>query len=131
MPTKTLIINGDHIHDIPSFYEEINRVFMGDEDWQIGPSLDALNDMLYGAYGAVQGDETVVLVWKSIEKNRDALGIETTAAFYQEKLKHPEIFDPHRIRKQLDALERGTGSTYFEIVLEVLAEHPNIALQPQ
>jgi len=131
MPTKTLIINGDHIHDIPSFYEEINRVFMGDEDWQIGPSLDALNDMLYGAYGAVQGDETVVLVWKSIEKSRDALGIETTAAFYQEKLKHPEIFDPHRIRKQLDALERGTGSTYFEIVLEVLAEHPNIALQPQ
>jgi len=131
MPTKTLIINGDNIHDIPSFYEEINRVFMGDEDWQIGPSLDALNDMLYGAYGAVQGDETVVLVWKSIEKNRDALGIETTAAFYQEKLKHPEIFDPHRIRKQLDALERGTGSTYFEIVLEVLAEHPNIALQPQ
>lgn len=131
MPTKTLTINGDNIHDIPSFYEEINRVFMGDEDWQLGPSLDALNDMLYGAYGAIQGDETVVLVWKNIEKSRDALGIETTAALYQEKLKHPEVFDSHRIRKQLDALEQGTGSTYFEIVLEVLAEHPNITLHPQ
>lgn len=129
MPNKILTLDGDSIHDIPSFYEEINRVFMADEDWKIGPSLDALNDMLYGAYGAVQGHESVVLVWNNIEKNRTDLGMHTTADFYREKLKHPEIFNIEKIRKDLDALEKGTGSTYFDIVLEIIAEHPNIELR--
>ena len=128
MTDKILTINGDNIHDIPSFYDEINRVFMAGENWKLGPSLDALNDMLYGGYGAIQGDEPVVLVWQNIEKSRAALGIETTTAFYQEKLKQPEVFDVHRIRKQLDALHQGTGPTYFEIVMEIFAEHPNIVL---
>jgi len=131
MAHKTLTLDGDRIHDIPSFYEEINRVFMSHEDWKIGPSLDALNDMLYGTYGAINDDEPLLLVWKNAQKSRDALGLETTTAFYLEKLKHPEIFDVGRIRKQLDILKQGSGPTYFEIVLDVFSGHPNIALQLQ
>jgi len=131
MPRKTLTINGDEIHGIPSFYAEINRVFMGSEDWKLGPSLDALNDLLYGAYGTIQDDEPVLLVWKNSSKSRDALGLEATTAFYQEKLKHPQIFDSTRIRKQLDALNQGAGPTYFEIVLEVFSGHSNIELRLQ
>ena len=41
----TLIIDGENIHDIFSFFDEINRVFMHSEDWKLGPSLDALNDI--------------------------------------------------------------------------------------
>ena len=48
----TLRLDGRLIHDIASFYDEINRVFMAGEDWQLGPSLDALDDMLRGGYGA-------------------------------------------------------------------------------
>ena len=131
MPRKALTINGAQIHDIPSFYEEINRVFMGGEDWKLGPNLDALNDMLYGAYGALKGDEPALLVWENSRKSRDALGLDATTAFYQQKLQHPEIFDSGRIRKQLEALSQGAGPTYFEIVLEVFAGHPNIELQLQ
>ena len=131
MPGKTLIINGDEIHDIPSFYEEINRVFMSGEGWKIGPSLDALNDMLFGAYGAIEGEEPVLLAWKNSGKSREALGLEATTAFYREKLEHPQVFDSSRIRRLLDSLKQGSGSTYFEIVLEVFAGHPNIELQLQ
>ena len=131
MPRKTLTITGEKIHDIPSFYDEINRVFMKDEDWELGPSLDALNDMLYGAYGAIQGDEPVVLIWKNSAQSRCALGLETTTAFYQAKLEYPEIFNVDRIREQLEALKQGLGPSYFEIVLEVFAGHPNIELQLQ
>ncbi|WP_189654972.1 hypothetical protein [Paracoccus mutanolyticus] len=41
----------------------MNRVFMAAEDWQLGDSLDALNDMLYGGYGALHGAGSVRLRW--------------------------------------------------------------------
>lgn len=49
--SKRLIILGKRIHDIPSFYDEVNPVFMKNETWSHGHSLDAFNDMLYGQYG--------------------------------------------------------------------------------
>ncbi|AWX92328.1 hypothetical protein DPM13_00970 [Paracoccus mutanolyticus] len=48
---------------LPGFYDEMNRVFMAAEDWQLGDSLDALNDMLYGGYGALHGAGSVRLRW--------------------------------------------------------------------
>jgi len=45
-PPQVLIIDGANIRDIASFYDEINRVFMVGEDWQLGASLDGLDDML-------------------------------------------------------------------------------------
>lgn len=46
--TRRVTILGERIHDIPSFYDEVNRVFMENEAWSIGQSLDAFDDMLYG-----------------------------------------------------------------------------------
>lgn len=127
---KTLNIAGRAIVDIPTFYAEINRVFMADETWQLGESLDALNDLLYGGYGAIDGREPVDLVWHGIAASEAALGIATTRAHLLEKLQRPGLFDGVAIRRQLDALDHGHGKTYFEIVLEILADHPNITLVP-
>ncbi|ASR43005.1 ribonuclease inhibitor [Xanthomonas citri pv. mangiferaeindicae] len=129
--SKSLLLDGNRIHDIPSFYDEINRVFMAEVDWTLGPSLDALDDMLYGGYGALDGDAPVTLVWSAFEKNRQDLGVETTRRFLQAKLAHPERFNVAHVQRELDALEAGTGQTYFDIVLEILAAHPNIALVPR
>lgn len=129
-PPKTLIIEGQTIHDIPSFYDEINRVFMADEDWKLGQSLDALDDMLYGGYGALQGGATVILIWRQMEKNREDLGLEATRGHYRRKLEHPERFNIERIRSDLEALERGDGPTFFDIVQQIIADHHNIDLRP-
>lgn len=126
--TKTLSIIGQNIHDIPSFYAEINRVFMAGAEFRLGDSLDALNDMLYGGYGTIDGREPVRIVWHDIDASRSALGMETTRAFLSEKLRRPDLFNVALIDGQLDALERGTGQTYFEIILEIIADHPNIEL---
>ncbi|CAM4085336.1 barstar family protein [Bordetella muralis] len=131
MPTKTLTLDGNNIHDIPSFYAEINRVFMANEDWQLGPSLDALDDMLYGAYGAAHGQESIVLIWRNMEKNRADLGIAATREYYLEKLKHPDQFNVALFRKNLESLENGTGATYFDTVQQIIADHPNITLRSQ
>ncbi|MDD1450320.1 barstar family protein [Sphingomonas sp. H160509] len=125
---KTLTIIGRNISDIPTFYVEINRVFMAKESWQLGESLDALNDLLYGGYGAIEGRERARIVWQDVAASRTALGVETTRAFLARKLQRPAGFDVVAIGRQLDALERGTGQTYFEIVVEIFSDHRNIEL---
>lgn len=127
MPT-TLTLDGSNIHDIPSFYDEINRVFMAGEDWKLGPSLDALNDLFYGAYGAAQGSPSLTLIWSNMDKNRADLGLDATRAYYLDKLKRPDIFNADHFRHALNALENGTGPTYFDMVLQIIADHPNITL---
>ncbi|WP_218585502.1 MULTISPECIES: barstar family protein [Pseudomonas] len=124
--TKTLTLLGSSIHDIPSFYAEINRVFMAGEDWALGHSLDALDDMLYGGYGAIRSKEPIRLVWQGLAQSRASLGLSATRTFLNEKLKQPEVFNVAHIRTQLDALERGVGKTYFEIVMDIFAAHPTI-----
>ena len=128
MPTLTL--DGSRIHDIASFYDEVNRVFMAGVDWQLGHSLDALDDLLYGGYGARDGDAQATLVWTEFERSRDALGSETTRAWLQAK-RDSGRYDSTRMQRELEALEAGTGPTYFDIVLEIIASHPNITLQPR
>lgn len=126
-----MLLEGGNIHDIPSFYDEINRVFMAGEDWKLGPSLDALDDMLYGGYGAIEGSEPVILIWRQMEKNRADLGLDATRAHYLAKLDFPDQFNVQRILDDLAALERGDGATYFDIVCEILAGHPRIEVRPE
>lgn len=125
---NTIIINGNNIHDISSFYEEINRVFMTNTDWKLGQSLDALNDMFYGGYGEINGNEDIQLIWKNFEQNRRDLGIEATKEYYLNKLKQPSVFNTDFILKHLNELENGIGKTYFDIIVEIISEHPNIKL---
>lgn len=123
-----LILDGTRIHDIASFYVEVERVFMADVDWPLGHSLDALDDLLYGGFGALDGDAPATLEWRDFERNRQVLGLEATRAMLQAKLDPDGPYDRPRIRRQLDALEAGDGQTFFDIVLEIVAGHPNIAL---
>lgn len=125
-----IVLDGTRIHDIPSFYAEINRVFMAGVGWTLGDSLDALDDLLYGAYGALDGNAPATLVWRGFEKNRQDLGIAATRAFLQAKRALPGRYDQARIQRDLAALDAGTGPTFFDIVLEIIATHPNITLEP-
>ncbi|WP_049399628.1 barstar family protein [Stenotrophomonas maltophilia] len=128
--TRILHIEGASISDIASLYVEINRVFMADEDWQLGASLDALDDLLHGGYGALAGHATATVVWRDIAHSREALGRETTRAWLQSKLDQGGRFNGPAIHAQLMALSLGQGQTYFEIVMEIFGSHPQIILVP-
>lgn len=129
--TPALTLDGTRVHDIASFFDEVNRVFMADEDWTLAPSLDALDDLFYGGYGALAGRAPVTLHWQGFEHSRQALGLEATRRFLQAKLAAPERYNVPRITRELAALEAGEGPTYFEIVLQIIAAHPNITLVPR
>lgn len=123
-----LVLHGSAVNGIPSFYDEVNRVFMADEDWTLGHSLDALDDMLYGGYGALAARSDVTLIWQDIEHTRSALGVDATRTWLQEKLDGTGTFNTHAITGQLQALEAGEGQTYFQIVMDIFAAHPRLKL---
>ena len=121
MTLQTITIEGGRIHDIPSFYDEINRVFKAPDDWKLGPSLDALNDMLYG-YSDIE------IIWRDAQMSKAALGHETTRQHYVNKLSRPNTYNVKRIESDIAALDAGTGPTYFDIVLDIIASHSSIHL---
>jgi len=128
MKCPTLTIDGNNIQDIASFYDEVNRVFMAGESWTLGASLDALDDLLYGGYGVARGCDAITLVWLHMDRSRVALGVDATRAYYRNKLGKPG-FNQARVQAQLDELDTGSGATYFDIVMEIIAAHPSITLK--
>ena len=125
---KKIIIEGKNINNIETFYEEVNRVFMSQENWKIAQSLDAFSDMLYGSFGEIKGKEKIQLIWKDMEQNQKSLGFQTTLEFYQNKLKSPEIFNRKFVLSKIDELHNGVGLTFFEIILKIITDHENIIL---
>jgi len=125
----TLEIDGSRVHDIPSFYDEINRVFMTGMDWQLGPSLDALEDMLRGGFGALHGHEEARVVWRDHAHSAAALGAETTRAQLLEKLAQPERYDAALITRRLERLDVEGGPTYMDTVLEIFGDKPGLHLE--
>lgn len=128
---RQIKIEGKSIHNISSFYKEINRVLMYNEDWQIGDSLDAFNDLLYGGFGVLGEYSQVDMIWADIDFSREALSYNTTKLYYLEKLKPDSVFNKGYFEQQLNELEAGTGKTYFDIVMEIITEHPKIKLIAQ
>jgi hypothetical protein len=123
-----LRIEGKRVRDIPSLYAELNRVFMPDEEWSLGESLDALDDLLYGGFGVLAQASSARVVWVDSAVSREALGIPLTRAYLAAKLERPDIYAAGPARAALDDLERGGGTTYFELVLQVFAGHPELDL---
>ncbi|CRD66293.1 barstar family protein [Stenotrophomonas thermophila] len=128
--TLVLQIEGAAIDDIASLYTEINRVFMAGEAWQLGPSLDALDDLLHGGYGALAGHAQATLIWRDIAHSRAALGVEATCQWLQAKLDAPGSFNARAIARRLQAVRQGEGATYFEIVMQIFDSHRQITLVP-
>lgn len=123
---KQIEIEGNAINDIASFYEEINRVLMQEESWRIGHSLDAFNDLLWGGYGALHGAQSVELLWHNMDHSRKALGYQTTRVYYLDKLRPGSPYSKKLFEQKLEALERGTGETYFDSIMAILNDHPGI-----
>ena len=126
---KSWIIEGANVRDIPSFYAEINRIFMQEEDWNIAPSLDAFNDLLYGGFGALKDAEEVHIIWMDSAQSAAALGLQTTRAYYEAKVQAGTAYNHSLFKEKLEALVQGKGKTYFEIVQEIIKMHPRIILE--
>ena len=125
---KEIQIDGSKIQDLTSLYKEFNDKLMPNEDWELGESLDALDDLLYGGFGKINGNEAIRFVWTDFERMKELFGYDFTLNFYQNKLKYPEVFNVELIQNSIEELQNGNGKTYFEIILEIIESHSNIEL---
>ncbi|MDH1881099.1 barstar family protein [Empedobacter falsenii] len=125
---KEIQIDGSKIQDLTSLYKEFNDKLMPNEDWELGESLDALDDLLYGGFGEINGNEAIRFVWTDFERMKELFGYDFTLNFYQNKLKYPEVFNVELIQNSIEELQNGNGKTYFEIILEIIESHSNIEL---
>lgn len=128
--SKTFTINGANINDLETLYKELNKTFMQNEDWALAQSLDALNDLFYGGIGSIPSGEPVTITWKNFEQNKRLFGKDFTISWYEQKLDQSQHYNIKWVRERLAELRKGTGKTYFEIILEIIAEHRNIRLVP-
>jgi RNAse (barnase) inhibitor barstar len=122
----TLQLEGRYINGIADFYDQINRIFMRGESWNLGCSLDALNDVLGGEYGilnSLRDEFPVTLVWHDHELSRAALSRDVRRDELHAKLQHPTRYDVAAVQKDLDEYENGAGLSYFDLVLEVFSQH--------
>jgi hypothetical protein len=95
----------------------------------MGTSLDALNDILYRLESETRDGDPAVVTWHDHARSREALGFEATERWILDKLAQPGTFNEAKFRDDLTALRAGTGATYFDIVLEVFADHPLVDLR--
>lgn len=125
---RTFAIDGSVIDDIASLYAEFDRVLMPNEPWRLGESLDALDDLLYGGIGELVGAEHVRIVWNDHAHSLAALGRDTTLAYYDAKIARPDVFNVAHFTERRAELTRTGAPTYFDLVRDVFAAHPEIEL---
>jgi len=78
MEKKTIIIDGNNFSDLPSFYDEIDKVLTKDLNWKTGHNLSAFNDLLCGGFGVFKYDQPIKIIWRNFEKSKLDLGVELT-----------------------------------------------------
>lgn len=126
---KQYRIDGGKVQSIADLYEQLNRELMAEQDWTLGPTLDGLNDVLYRIDSEIRDGDPATFVWLDHAHSRATLGFEETQRWLNSKLAQPNSFNQQGIQSDLDELQNGTGKTYFEIILEIFADHPLIELQ--
>lgn len=126
---KQYRIDGAEVHGIADLYEQFNRELMADQDWRLGSSLDGFNDILHRVESEIRAGEPATFLWTDHAHSRDALGFDETQRWLQNKLSRPNSFNQQHIQSDLDKLRSGLGKTYFEIILEIFADHPLIGLE--
>lgn len=123
-----IVIHGGHFSSLKGFYEEASSVLMKDTDWKVG-TLDGFDDILYGGFGVIDGKEEIEIIWKESQKSKENLGFNATREFYENKIRQGKPFNIELIQQKLDELTKGEGQTLFEILVEIIESHSNIALR--
>jgi RNAse (barnase) inhibitor barstar len=91
MNRQTIIIDGNTILDIESFYDEIDRVLTKDLEWKTGHNLNAFNDLLRRGFGVYEYEEPIKLIWTSFIESNNKLGKDLTDTLIEIISEHKHI----------------------------------------
>lgn len=121
--TLQIELQGKEITDIPSFYSQINDLLMGEKDWKLSNSLDAFDDLLYGAYSKWKDYDLLEIIWHDIETSKENLGYQCTLNYYRSKIFPGSPFNISLFKQKIEELKKDKGPSYFDILIEIIESH--------
>ena len=124
-PRAEHVVEGSAFHTLDEAAAEFTRALALTSPWE--GSLDALNDVLYGGFGTPAGG--FVLVWRDSDLSRERLGYPATTAWLEARVRRGPPYDVALLSGRLEAARRGEGQTLFDVVVEIIRDHPEIELR--
>ena len=112
-------IDGSRFATLEDFYEEISRVLIPGAEW--GHNLDAFNDILRGGFGTPEGGFT--LKWRNSKLSQERLAYPETVRQLERRLGRCHPSNRRSVGADLDAARKGTGSTVFDWLIEIIKIH--------
>jgi len=119
MAKPILEFDGDRVHDLDSFWDEVSRALIPGAEW--GRNLDAFNDILRGGFGTPEGG--FVLRWVRADISRAALGYPQTVRYLERKVHTCHPSNISIVQADLAMARRSEGQTLFEILVEIIHDH--------
>lgn len=119
MTRQTYVLDGNDFDTLEELYKKISETMLPGIVW--GHNLDALNDVLYGDFGVLKEDFT--LIWKNAARSRQKFGYDYTVEFWEKRLpRNPSLID------KLEKARQHKGQTVFDVLMEIIYDHPQITL---
>ena len=112
-------IDGTRFSTLEEFFDEVSCVLIPGSPW--GENLDAFNDILRGGFGTPEGGFTIK--WKNSHLSRERLGYQETARQLTLRLQRCHPSNRGRVATDLIAARKGTGSTVFDWLAEIIRVH--------
>jgi RNAse (barnase) inhibitor barstar len=110
---------------LEEFADDFTRHLNLQTNWR--GNLDALNDILYGGFDTP--DEGFVLLWKNSALSKQRLGYPETIKWLNERTRKCHPSNVAHFRQRLALANKNEGETLFDIVVEIISDHPDIELR--
>ncbi|HEY4267877.1 MAG TPA: barstar family protein [Galbitalea sp.] len=120
MESVRYVLNGSQIWTTQEFFDAVGEA-VGGPGTYFGANLDAFSDCLRGGFGTPE-DRSFYFVLKGSSSVRDRLGVDATIEWVRDKLVRGNPHNANYFLLEIDELERGTGRTLFDILLEIFDE---------
>jgi hypothetical protein len=117
------VIDGANFSDFAGFIEECNRGFIRAFGGEWHGSLDAFSDYFHWT------DGDYVLIWKNSEKSRVDLGHAVMAAWLDGNSRRCHPSNVQSVLQRLGVAREQQGPTFFDWMVEIIREQPNVELR--
>ena len=117
------VIDGANFSDFAGFIEECNRGFIRAFGGEWNGNLDAFSDYFNW------GDGDYVVVWKNADKSRVDLGHPAMAAWLERNSRRCHPSNVQDVLQRLGQAREQRGPTFFDWLVEIIREQPNVELR--
>lgn len=129
MSKKTVILDGEKIHSLATFYDEIENKLTKNLTWNIGRNYNTFTDILEGGFGIYDYEEPITLIWKNSRRSQTALGWEETIKYLIIKLETYHPANRNFVDTDLQLATHHKGKILFQLIVDEISSHSHIDLR--